>query len=317
MALITAKWGNSLEKFEDLQEQLVTKIEVDLNPILRTKTALITGSVHYKNLNHVSGKQLEETWPRAKKYLEKAVDRLSGWGFSGKKCMSSDYIVVIMAYCHYLEEEKKASLDWGKLKYWGRIVNANGHFGSGSNTVADLDLKTLRDNGVSGLFDRLGDLNKLRYSKKDIIGVQRSSGIYKTLFMALLEDNIGDWEGNGRRIMSRTLNRANEIDEHHIFPKALLKEMRPDLKDDEINQIANIAPIHKDTNLGIGKKRPSEYRHAMSEADLKAHLVDFSDGKDLEENYEQFIDVRAQAIADRLNAFLGLGSDNSDSPLTP
>ena len=68
----------------------------------------------------------------------------------------------------------------------------------------------------------------------------------------------------------------------------------------------NMAFIGAGTNKKISASAPSTYRSKFAEHHFDAQLIDFSDGKDQPDNYEEFIDRRLELIATRINEFLGV-----------
>ncbi|MDC4232797.1 DUF1524 domain-containing protein [Actinomyces sp. B33] len=118
-------------------------------------------------------------------------------------------------------------------------------------------------------------------------------------------DGAKDWASD-LVIAPTHKGKTSKIEYHHIFPKAYLEKVRPHLDSQQINQIGNMAFIGAGTNKKISASAPSAYRSKFAEHHFDAQLIDFSDGKDQPDNYEEFIDRRLELIATRINEFLGV-----------
>lgn len=144
-----------------------------------------------------------------------------------------------------------------------------------------------------------------------------ASAVYSGAFCLLALRNARDWR-RGEDI------RLQELQDHHIFPKAYLKRHKI-TKLPEVNTIANRTLISNETNGKINDKAPADY---LADADifpsgarpelLRPHFIDeatISLMRDARESltgdqatdlYGRFIDAREMAIIDEIRRACGI-----------
>ena len=138
------------------------------------------------------------------------------------------------------------------------------------------------------------------------MGRRSSSGYFRAMYLAFLEDGAKDWITN-LQISLRHTGNEHKLQFHHIFPKAFLKVQYPQLRRTQINDIANLAFIGGKTNRKISDKAPKDYLTKYIDADssqfekqcipTEASLLD-------KDSYEEFLKARRQLIAERINDLL-------------
>ena len=125
-----------------------------------------------------------------------------------------------------------------------------------------------------------------------------------------------DWvtgnELNVRRV--RELERARQLDRHHVYPKKLL--VGKDFTLDQINHGLNGVILSKEGNLFLGQKAPEVYlkkilkkSKGLEESELRkrvnSHLVPFDtlmkSESDPRQSYEEFIRKRAKLVSSEID----------------
>jgi hypothetical protein len=311
LAQITAKWRGSLSRFNEYQTKLALEgLDLDLGIHLKALIAIITHQSRFLTVGSITQPQLEAGWKQTKRALDFAVNFVkTNLHIGSTALLSSPFLLITTAYWAHENDYKTTQQDANDFAKWFLIANAKGRYSRGSSeTLLDQDLAALRGGGgLTELTQKLlQQFGRLDFTAADLIGRSSRSGAFKTIFMALRANGARDWATN-LVISPKHAGSADKIEFHHIFPKAYLKKVRPDLDAREVDDIANLAFIGSKTNKEIRDRGPSEYAADYSPSLLDAQLVSFNDGHDQPEAYEQFIADRRQALAAEVNNFLGLG----------
>lgn len=164
----------------------------------------------------------------------------------------------------------------------------------GGSDLPAIDLQLLEPPGRSDLI--LNGAKELRF------GVCQKNINMIALYIAK------DWfSGLGLSLTHQ--GRLHFIQWHHIFPKSLLKQL--DYDTGEINEIANMAFITGQTNRRISNKKPHEYLPdtvaAQGIVALESQSVPYTPELLQLENYRDFLQVRREALAKRMNDFISCG----------
>jgi hypothetical protein len=136
---------------------------------------------------------------------------------------------------------------------------------------------------------------------------------------AFLSGNWGGWS-DSRRLVLRTsaalrhiLHEKLPVDPlavHHIFPKKFMQDF--DFPIERLNTASNYAILSQADNAELGDRDPFDVWRTlkMNQRECASQQLFFVGKDDLlrREAYEEFIDFRAEKIAEKLNEFLELGT---------
>ena len=313
LAQITARWKGSLEIFRAYQDEVDKRgFDLEIGVILRALVALITGQSKFQSVSSIPLQTLQNGWKRTTKAFDFALNLAqNNLGVDSPTVLSSPLLFITLAFWADQLDYKIGGEAADTFRKWFLLANAKGRYSRGSSeTLLSEDLALLRNGGTANdLIQRLTQqVGRLDFTADDIAGRTSRSGAFKTMFLAFRQDKARDWETK-LEISPKHHGAADVIEYHHIFPRGFLKRARPDLKDAEINDIANLAFIGGGTNRHITAHAPAHYRFDYDAADLAAQQINFHDGLDQPEHFERFITIRREAIVRRLNAFLGVGGD--------
>jgi hypothetical protein len=304
LAQITAKWHGSLAIIEACQAQLKQRgFELDTGVLVKALIAIITGQSKFLTVGSLDQAQLKTGWTHTERALNFAINVLaSRLGIDSPVLLSSPFLIITTAYWGYRHEYQIDAEDDREFARWLLAANLKGRYSRGSTeTLLDQDLSSITRGNTHDLHQRLvQQFGRLDVTADDLIGRSARSGAFKTLFIALRADHAADWTSR-LPISPQHSGKSDAIEYHHIFPKAYLRRERPDLETHDIDDIANLAFIGADTNKAISDRAPSEYRHHIDDHLLGDQLIDFSDGLDAADRFEDFKARRRQAIAQRLN----------------
>ena len=127
-----------------------------------------------------------------------------------------------------------------------------------------------------------------------------------------------DWK-KGTRIgfEGKELLSGFSPDWHHIFPQKFLEENG--VPDEKINALANMAVIDPRTNIRFGKKAPIHYleKYEIPDEFLEQQLVPIDRKLLTVENYEKFLDARANLLANAADRYFSEKRSRGTKVLVP
>jgi hypothetical protein len=312
LAQITAKWRNSLEVFQKLQQQYADRgFELDLGLYLKNMIAFATSQSRFLTVGSLTADALQRAWKEAAQGMEFATNFIrANVGIDSPLLMSSPFLLIAVAYFGSRHGYRISPEDSARLRLWVRVANAKGRYSRGSSeTLLDQDLATIRDGGrPQELLDRLrNQVGRLDVTPDELEGRNQRSALFKTMFLAFRDSDARDWISD----LAISLDHSgahHRLQFHHIFPKAVLK--RASISQRETDDIANLAFVAGRTNRSISDKAPSQYLPPLIEsrgASLLSKQAIPTDSALLDVSaYRQFLRERRIRIAERLNEFLGV-----------
>jgi len=160
------------------------------------------------------------------------------------------------------------------------------------------------------LFEKIPN-NRLYKIRKD--DVRNAAGLYSPLmqiYLAFLCSNEAKSWPSGR-LLSHVLHEKLQSDPlgvHHIFPKEFMSET--DIPIDRLNTAANYAILSQADNAELGELSPFDVWRSLkaNQREWASQQLFFVGREDFlrTEAYEEFVEFRAEKMAEKLNLFLGL-----------
>ncbi len=233
LAQITARWRNSLAIFEELQTEIESdhNFDLELGTILRGLIIQATGQSKFKTVSSLSQKKLETAWDDNRRAMTFALNFLrSNTKIDSAALLTSPYIILVIAFWGAKRDYKISDDEATKMARWVLLANAKARFARGSSeSILDQDLAALRDSGgAEQLLDRLvNQVGRLDITPSELIGRNAGSGLFKTMFLAFKEDGAKDWNTN-LEISVNHSGKQDKLQFHHIFPPGYMK-MQPKL----------------------------------------------------------------------------------------
>jgi hypothetical protein len=135
----------------------------------------------------------------------------------------------------------------------------------------------------------------------------KQRAVYRAIMAIVLNNGAMDFYNRGKITSQLIFDRANPIDDHHIFPQAFLNEKKvsPDLRDCVLNRTY----IDRLTNRSLKRRAPSDYfielrkDHGIREADLllDSHFMPAGDDSPLfRDDYDSFLTLRGHALSEKI-----------------
>ena len=308
-AQITAKWPNSLRKFEEFEASCESKgFAIDLGTHIRNLVAVATGEGSFRNVGGLSRNKLETAWESTKEATEDALDFLRGCHVDSMALLSSPYLIIPLTLCRCLHKGQWSAQEVGKLAYWVHVASMKSRYSRGSSeTILEQDLRAVKkqdiDQMLTGIRSQFGHLEVL---PADLLGKRSNSPYYKAMFLAFRQAQARDWHTH-QPVSLDNMQNKNKIQSHHIFPRAVLRA--EDVPNEKVEDMCNRAFIGAKTNNQlIGKRPPHDYLLQLvnenGDGELQKQCIPTDPDLWQVVNYDRFLQKRRELIAKRLNAFL-------------
>lgn len=317
LAIMTAKWPNSLAQLEGFLEECEERwFTLEIGLLVRCIVVFATRQSRLKNVGAIRREQLETAWRHTQEGLRYAINFLRrNAGIEDETLLSSPLFMIPLAVHSVLHEHRltpEAESDW---LHWLYAGSARGHYSNSIETVLDGDLSQIfAGRPPSALLAALQTkYTRLAIEPTDIAGRGIRSPLFSLAYLALKSRGAKDWFSGLGLSLSRQ-GKQHFIQYHHIFPKSLLRDAGYDKG--EINEIANLAFIGGQTNRRISNAEPAKYFVEVIERSGRQTLIDQCVPQDEElwqlSNYRRFLAARRQLLTDAINGFIGTTCQRSE-----
>lgn len=310
LAQMTSRWPNLLKQLEAFQEECEEHwFTLDLGLLVRAIVVFATKQCMFRVVSNTRIEPLKEGWESAKEGLRFAINFLrSNAGIEDESLLSSPMFILALAAVGRAKDNKLSQGEQRALLHWLLIANARGRYSRGSTeTLLNEDLSIIFRNGeIPALLEPVkSQFGRLTIEANDFAGRGSGSPLFSLAYLAIKAAGAKDWfSGLGLSLTHQ--GRLHFIQWHHIFPKSVLKERG--FETGEINEIANMAFIAGQTNRRLSNKEPADYLPGILEKQgresLEAQRVPITPDLWQIERYRDFLRMRRQDLADRVNQFI-------------
>jgi hypothetical protein len=310
LAQITSRWPNLLKQLEEFQEECEQSwFTIDLGQLVRAIVVFATKQCLFHTVGKTPVVDLKRGWEEAKEGLRFAINFLrNNAGIEDESLLSSPMFIHVLAAISRVKDNKLTQAEQRSLLHWLLIANARGHFSRGSTeTLLNEDLNIVfRSGDVAALLEPVRrQFGRLHIEPSDLVNRGANSPLFSLSYLALKTGGAKDWfSGLGLSLTNQ--GKLHFIQWHHIVPKSLLKA--EGYETGEINEIANMAFITGQTNRRISNKAPVEYLaeivQTQGQQALDSQLVPYDPALLTLANYREFLRVRREALAGRMNEFI-------------
>lgn len=309
LAKICAEWPEARDTMKvKLKEWEKAGYHFNLDWLLRSVNTALTGEAKFQFLHDKNAEEIQEGLKRATKHIDTSLNLISGrLGLDHDQVFFSRYGVPVMV--RYLDQ-RNGPLDEkerDKLLFWFVQAGMWGRFSGSTESFIDQDLASLE--GPDGGLDKLLDQLRLWHS-----GMLVESGhftswslgarFYPVLYMITRMSQARDW-GTGLPLKASLLGKMNQLEVHHIFPKAQL--YKRNFKRSEVNALANFCFLTKDTNIDISDRLPEQYFPEIEKAHpgaLASQWIPNDPRLWKIENYLEFLEARKALLAAEVNTLM-------------
>ena len=313
LAKICADWSEAREEMQKrLAKWEAEGYRFNLDWLLRCINAILTGHADFAELdkNDLTTDDIKVGLKRAEKHIDNALNHIA-WrlGLDDSSVLGSPNSIPAIVRLFDKEKTFPDHKILDQLLYWYIHAMLWGRYSGPVETVIRQDLMAVdeNDDAVAALTDRLRQhRGHLRVEPQDFAGWTRGSRFYPLLYMLTRVYGTRDLD-SGIELRKHLLGGMNQLELHHIFPKARLRKYNYQVYK-EINAVANFTFLTKATNLKISAREPEEYfaeYEAKHPGALASHWLPMDRELWKIENYRDFLAARRELLASAANDFLG------------
>jgi hypothetical protein len=283
--------------------------ELDTRFLVRTLIAIGTGQSRFKHLTEFWGQpseKLHRLWSRVKKSIDTAVNfvRLNARFEASDWLPSLMPLLPLVAYFdRYSAIAPRVERD---LLRWFYAASLFGRYSSSAETALDEDLKAIAStNPVEGLMKNVAPLGRtLEVGSDEFDDAGWRNPLFAISYAAVRKNGAKDWF-SGVTLATDVAGADHEVQVHHIFPKAYLKEHG--VKRNDRDEIANLAFLAAKPNRKISARPPHVYLEEIASEHperLESQFVPMDRELWRIENFQRFLEARRKLLADAVNDLL-------------
>jgi hypothetical protein len=196
--------------------------------------------------------------------------------------------------------------DLARLMHWYVSIAIRGRFSGPVETVINQDLTALKEaEPIDALLRNLRQSHGERdVTHEDFDLNYTRARFYPLLYIMTRIHDARDW-CTGNRLRHHSLGDHTNLELHHIFPKARLRDAG--ISPNDANNLGNIAFLTKECNLHIGSKQPAEYMPEVAAnwpGVLESQWIPVDRELWKVENYHRFLNARRRLLAEAANEML-------------
>jgi hypothetical protein len=202
------------------------------------------------------------------------------------------------------------------------ITGLRGFFRGSTETVVNSFVNSIKNTKgdrpilARALFAKIPGNRLYRIKKADILA---TSGMYSSLMQIylayLFAKSANSWPSQRslREVLHGGLSN-DPLGVHHIFPRKMMQER--DFPLDRLNTVANYAILSQADNSELGDRDPFDVWRTLSpdQRECASLQLGFVGREDLLREFDEFIEYRAEKLAEQLNEFLSLGERRPPKP---
>jgi hypothetical protein len=261
--------------------------------------------------------EIEASWRSTEQALRATIHFLRNeLGWTTRRWLPSTMAIIPVVY---LIAKSGPSTIRGKdaelVKRYLLISGLRSLFRGSGETVVNSYVNSVRTAGANrtrlarALFDRIPK-NRLYKIRKD--DVRTTSGLYSSLMQIYLaylcSKSASSWPSGRslKEVLHEGLNN-DPLAVHHIFPKKFMQDL--DFPFEKLNSVANYAILSQSDNAELADRDPFDVWRSLKQNQREWASVQmcFTAREDLLKAYEEFVEFRAEKLAEQLNEFAGLG----------
>lgn len=265
--------------------------------------------------------EIEASWRRAENALRATTQFVrSEVGWTTRRWLPSTMALIPVVYL--LANTSTATLrakDAELVKRYLLVSGLRSLFRGSTETAVNAYVNAVRNapgdrtRRARALVERIPKNRLYRIRKED---VRTTSGMYSSLMQIYLAylyaKDAGSWPSarSLRKVLDEGLN-SDPLAVHHIFPKKFMQDL--DFPVDRLNTVANYAILSQADNAELADRDPFDVWRALkpNQRECASIQLCFIAREDLLKAYEEFIEFRAEKLAEQLNEFVGFGERRS------
>jgi hypothetical protein len=297
------------QEINDLLELLTNKNFGDTPDkiILQCLSGIIDETARTRDILSLDPKKVRNNFSLLKSSLEKSVDYLSTeFNILSRDFLPHSHQIVPLTF--FFSRINTPTAEQSRMvKQWFWKTSFSRRYSGSTDMKMNEDIEFFKD----VLEYRYDGINKYFYTIdiKSIIKQKFSrSNSFARAMLLLLAQKAPLNLVNGNKIdLGEALSQYNLKEYHHVFPRAFFKNKEHG--NERINSICNFCFLPADSNKRILNKAPSDYIFNIVPKDkysdiLNSNLLPLKKEIYLKDNYEEFLNQRAQILLQFLDSLL-------------
>lgn len=297
---LTDTFERAIDDYEDMGYDL------DARFLIRSLIAVGTGQSRFRHISEFWTKppsEIQGIWDRTRSGVDAAVNfvRHNGRFESSDWLPSLNALIPLTAF--FASNERIAGdVEVGLLR-WFYIASLRGRFSSSPETAMDEDLKAIKEPDPIASLTRnaTGSGVSAGVSAEEFDDAGWRNPLFPMTYAVARKRGAKDWF-KGIALTRDVLGEDNEVQVHHVFPKALLKERSVGRRD--IDEIGNLAFLAAKPNRQISKRLPEDYLSEIAEKHpdrLEAQSIPMDKSLWKLNNFQDFLSARRELLAEAVN----------------
>lgn len=279
-----------------------------LDWLLRTTSIVATGRAGFNSLDTVNVGEFKQALEFSARYVSRFLDLAVGrLGLDHNRVLMGRYAIpVICRMLHLTDGHFANPEETARVLYWYIHSALWGRYAGATETTLNQDCDTAGRSGVGGL---IGSLERWRggnlvIDEQDFAGSGQGSRFYPLLYLLTRVHGARDF-GNGLPLHAQPPGHPATLRAHHIFPANAL--YAAGYQRSQVNAVANLCFLTRETSLVIAKRKPEEYCSAVESAHpgaLASQWIPEDPALWRVDRYPDFLAARRELLATAANSFL-------------
>lgn len=298
---------------------------LDLNFLIRALAAAACGSVLLEgSFFNVAADDFKASWKKVKAAIEHLVNVLRHEAYvdSLRDLPTPNVLLPIVVYLADQGGSFTSPIEKSKFLRWMFLAAVWTRYSTSTESTLQKDIASLKSaDPTAQLIEAIRqDRGRLRLEGSDILGRGAGTSINKIAYIVARAADARDWF-SGLTLYKKAIGKSNGLEEHHIFPKAVLYKSGYDSGTDRriVNEVANRAFLTKRANGKILASKPEDYLpevQATHPGALQAQSVPMNQDLWKVESYKEFLRERSRMLANSINDFLDSLVPSDDDALS-
>lgn len=315
LAHICSKWPEARERFWEAQKFYADEgFAFDLSFYTRLTSIVATGSALYDPLYKTSIEDVKAAWPKVRKALDYVFSVLKGDAYIDRGWTFPSMFVVIPLVA-YLATTGRSQFDSEPAKrsflHWMFAALMWGRYSGSTETKLQADIEGLKAADPPGRLreNLIAERGRIKVEAKDLEGAGAASPFFPMSYIVARSRGAVDWF-NGIALYQKQIGQSFGLEIHHIFPQAILYKSYDSSNAAHkrmVNEIANLAFLTKQANLGISAKKPEVYLAKVIEKHsdaLRQQAVPQQSALWSVPSFPEFLAERRRLLAEAINTFM-------------
>jgi hypothetical protein len=286
---------------------------VDLDFLVRCIAAVASGSVLLEgSFYRVGEEDLKNAWKKVAASFEYLINILRHEAYidSLRDLPTRSVLLPITVYLARTGTSFRSAAQQAKFIRWMFLAGIWGRYSGATESTLQKDVSLLDLPDPTAALEEaiLGERGRLTLESRDILGKGAATAVGKMSYIVARANNAKDWF-TGQTLYKKAIGKSNGLEEHHIFPRAVLYKSGYSSKTDRriVNEVSNRAFLTKSANQKIRATKPAGYLplvQRLHPGALQAQSVPMDPELWEIENYPAFLAARSKLLAAQINGFL-------------